>query len=250
MSPSEGSPSADSDHPGGHSEKPIGRVMSRREALQLFTASPFLLGVAGCTSDDASADEPITGSCVARPELTEGPFYVDTDLLRTDIREDRKGTRLELSLSVSRVEGYSCVPLEDAVVDVWQADANGNYSGVGANEGETFLRGIQKTDEEGKASFTTIYPGWYPGCTPHIHYKVRTPAEGSSAYEFTSQLFFEDTLSREIYTSVPPYAERGIHDTANSDDWIYRNGGPKTLLAVSEAEDGLKASFDIALKAG
>ena len=232
-------------------DTPVGQVITRREALRLFTA-PLLLGLAGCSAEDSSAadDEPITGSCVVRPEMTEGPFYVDTDLVRPDIRAGKDGARLDLTFNVSRVVGGdTCEPLENALVDVWHADAGGVYSGVGAASDARFLRGIQPTDADGNASFTTIYPGWYRGRTPHIHFKVRAPAEASSAYEFTSQLFFDDDLSRQVYQQAP-YADRGAHDTTNGEDGIYGRGGSRMLLAVSETEDGYAATFSIALYVG
>jgi protocatechuate 3,4-dioxygenase beta subunit len=50
----------------------------------------------------------------------------------------------------------------------------------------------QHTDANGKATITTIYPGWYQGRAVHIHFKIRTDAAAASGLEFTSQLFFDD----------------------------------------------------------
>jgi len=228
-------------------DTPVGQVITRRQALQLFTA-PFLLGLAGCAPGDSAADDtPITGSCVVRPELTEGPFYVDTDLVRPDIRAGKAGVPLDLTFNVSRVVGGdTCEAIEGALVDVWHTDAGGVYSGVGRASGERFLRGIQPTDADGSASFTTIYPGWYRGRTPHIHFKVRAPEGASEAYTFTSQLFFDDDLSRQVYQQ-PPYADRGAQDTTNGEDGIYGRGGSRMLLAASETGAGYAATFNVAL---
>jgi len=228
-----------------HHDAPIGRILTRRQALALFT-SPLLLGLAGCT-DSRATDGPLTGSCVVRPQLTAGPFYLDTDLVRADIREGKPGVPLALSFAVSRVVENECVPLENAVVDIWHADASGNYSGVGRLADERFLRGVQTTDASGQAAFTTIYPGWYRGRTPHIHFKVRSSADSVAAYAFTSQLFFDDELSRTVYTSVDPYTDRGVMDVTNVRDGIYRRGGSDLLLNVAETDEGYAASFDIAL---
>ena len=234
----------DHPHPLGHGD--VGSVLTRREALGLFT-TPFLLAFAGCEETTAGEDEPLSGSCVVRPELTEGPFYVDAELLRSDIREDRAGVPLALAFSVSRVVGSACELLPGAIVDVWHADASGAYSGVGSQSGTRFLRGSQQTGADGAARFTTIYPGWYAGRTPHIHFKVRSSAPSASAYEFTSQLFFDDALSREIYTSAAPYTTRGVQDRSNASDGIYRRGGARMLLDVSETDGAYTAAFDIAL---
>ena len=108
-------------------------------------------------------------TCVVRPEQTEGPYFVDTQLNRSDIRSDpadgsvRAGALLSLAFLVTRI-GDTCVPLPGAVVDVWHCDADGVYSGVsddnfGSTAGQQFLRGYQVTDGSGAAAFTTIYPG-------------------------------------------------------------------------------------------
>lgn len=231
-------------------DQPVGQWLTRRQVLGLFTA-PILLGFAGCDSTtDGTTDEPITGSCVARPELTEGPYYVDENLNRSDLRADsatgavREGALLALTFNVSRIAGNACSVLENALVDVWHCDAQGNYSDVGSFSGQDFLRGYQITDANGTASFTTIYPGWYRGRAVHIHFKVRSSAASGSAYEFTSQLFFDDDLSREVFSTA---SYEGTQDTFNAEDGIYGQGGAQTLLAVTETDEGYAATFNIAL---
>src|SRR2546423_293933 len=110
-------------------------------------------------------------TCVLTPELTEGPYYIAGEKVRRDIREGHPGTLLTLDLRVLNVA--TCSPIKGAAVDIWHADAAGNYSGFGAgSSSRTFLRGIRKTDANGLAAFTTIYPGWYSGRAVHIHVKV------------------------------------------------------------------------------
>jgi protocatechuate 3,4-dioxygenase beta subunit len=134
-------------------------------------------------------------------------------------------------------------------VDVWHCDATGLYSDVEANGtvGQEFLRGYQVTDANGVARFTTIYPGWYQGRAVHIHFKVRSAASASSAYEFTSQLFFDDDLTDQVHAEEP-YASKGQRDMLNSEDGIYNQGGSQLVLAVTETSDGYAATFDIALE--
>jgi protocatechuate 3,4-dioxygenase beta subunit len=235
-------------HPEDHPHEDLGHVLTRRQALGLFT-TPFLLAFAGCHGRaEVPDDAPLSGSCVVRPELTEGPFYLDADLLRSDIREDRAGVPLALTFTVSRVVDGACEVLPGALVDVWHADASGDYSGVGPARGATYLRGSQQTGADGAATFLTVYPGWYPGRAPHVHFKVRSSTSAQRAYEFTSQLFFDDALSEEVYTSATPYRERGAHDRPNARDGIYRRGGSQMLLALTErTAGGYQAAFDVAL---
>jgi protocatechuate 3,4-dioxygenase beta subunit len=170
--------------------------------------------------------------CVLTPELTEGPYYIDGEKLRRDIREGHPGTLLTLRLTV--LNASTCKPIKGASVDIWHADAAGNYSGFGAGAGSrTFLRGIQKTDRHGLAVFTTIYPGWYQGRAVHIHIKVHV---GGSVVH-TGQLFFSDALTQTVYKAAP-YAARGNPDVPNGSDSIYVNGGKRSLVAVKKSGAG------------
>lgn len=183
-------------------------------------------------SESASAQE--STACVLTPEKTEGPYFVDERLDRSDIRSnsDGSGTRygvpLELQINVVRVD-EDCAPAEGVVVDIWHADSDGAYSDVSQNgtAGEDFLRGLQVTDDDGAVRFTTVYPGWYSGRTIHIHFKVRTFEDDGQTYEFTSQLFFSDATNADV-VATDAYDDRGSQDTTNGEDSIY--GGDTELL--------------------
>ena len=174
--------------------------------------------------------------CMVAPELTEGPFYIDPELVRSDITEGRPGAPMELALQVVTAD---CAPVEGARVDVWHCDALGNYSGfarqggdaVVDTAGETFLRGTQFTGADGVARFRTIYPGWYQGRTTHFHYKVFLDARTA----LTSQIFLPDALSQQLYETVAPYADRsGRQTTFNDNDAIARRAGRGAVAAVRE----------------
>lgn len=250
-------------------DAPIGRVLTRREALALFGVTAGGAFLAACvpsalTSAGGSTPTPGTNatgtlpSCVVRPELTEGPYFVDERLNRSDIRSDPStgalsaGAPLALAFAASRVSGSSCEPFANALVDVWHCDAAGIYSDVndpsGSTVGKKFLRGYQTTDASGAASFSTIYPGWYSGRAVHIHFKIRTEPDAASGLEFTSQLFFDDQLSDTVYAR-DPYAAKGPHDTPNAGDGIYNQSGGQTLLTVAPQGDGYRATFEIGMVA-
>ena len=237
---------------------PIGRVLTRREALAVLGSTGTLLLLGSMSSAGASPAGRPRYPCVVRPASTAGPYYVDEKLERSDIRSDpsdgtvKQGALLALTLNVSSIAKGACSPLKDAIVDVWQCDAEGVYSdAVDSNfntTGKRFLRGYQVTDKNGVAGFTTIYPGWYPSRTPHIHYKIRSPAAASSPYEFTGQLYFDEALSDRVYAKAP-YAARGKRTVSNISDRIYNSdGGRQTMLTVIPAKEGYAASFDVALE--
>jgi protocatechuate 3,4-dioxygenase beta subunit len=194
--------------------------------------------------------------CVVRPQQTEGPYFVDTQLERSDLRSDpgskvvQPGMPLRVSFQVSRLRADRCDPMRDVQVELWQCNAQGVYSGVRDphfdTTGQRFLRGYQITDGKGIARFLTIYPGWYPGRTVHIHFMIRTGPPDSRREEFTSQLYFDDTLSDNVF-SRPPYAARGPRPVRNSQDGIYRRGGSRLMLPISEQDGELVGVFAIGL---
>jgi protocatechuate 3,4-dioxygenase beta subunit len=130
------------------------------------------------------------------------------------------------------VDVSSCRAIRGAAVDIWHCDAAGAYSGVQGSD-ETFLRGIQRTDARGVAVFRTIYPGWYPGRTPHIHVKV---ALGGNVVH-TGQLYFPEAVTDAVY-SRPPYNRRPGRSTRNAADAIYRNGGRRSTLKLTRNRSG------------
>lgn len=193
-------------------------------------------------------------SCILTPSADEGPYFVDERLLRSDIRADaaggqpQEGVALALTLRIVDAQG-DCPPVPGAHVDIWHCNAYGTYSGEPTEEtvGRTFLRGYQVTDVDGRVHFTTIFPGWYAGRAVHVHLKVRLVREEKVAYDFTTQLFFDETLIDEIYKRSP-YDERGAPDLANGDDYIYRVDGPQlTVPVTAESGGGYRGSILIGL---
>ena len=170
-----------------------------------------------------------TAACWLTPEETEGPFYFDPNLVRQNITEGKTGVPLHLTLNVV---DENCNPLPNVLVDVWHTDKDGLYSGYGNTSGQTFLRGTQLSDAEGKVRFETIYPGWYPGRATHIHFKART----SQATYVTSQFAFPDSVNDAVY-ATESYADRGSNPISNAEDGIFHNATPQYLL-VTVAPDG------------
>jgi protocatechuate 3,4-dioxygenase beta subunit len=190
------------------------------------------------TAESAGPAAVAAGSvaCVLAPEMTEGPYYIANEKLRSDITERKPGTALTLKLGV--VDASSCRAISGALVDIWHCDAGGVYSGFSSLSGQptgkaTFLRGVQRTDARGVATFRTVYPGWYQGRTVHIHVKVHLG--GRVAH--TGQIFFPDSLTDVVYERLP-YSKRPDRNVRNGDDAIFRNGGSRSLLTLRRSGSG------------
>ena len=241
-------------------DRPVGRFLTRREALALLGSSGLALAIGAPLLVSRTSAAASGAGCIVRPEQTEGPFFVDEELDRSDIRSDPAtgvvcpGVPLTLTFVVSRLGSSGCVPLVGAQVDVWHCDRNGHYSDVNDSRldttGKKFLRGYQRTNDAGRASFQTIYPGWYAGRAVHIHFKIRTPAQQAArASEFTSQLYFLDALTDRVHR-LDPYAENRGHRLRNPEDGLYRRGGSQLELAPAPVPPGYAAEFRVALQLG
>src|SRR5262245_52814694 len=206
----------------------------------------------GASSGIVPASAQTNLDCVLSPALTEGPYFVDEKLNRSDIRIDpttgsvRPGTLLTLTFNVYNV-GSTCAPLSGAYVDVWHADASGNYSDVGNPSGQKWLRGYQMTDSNGTVTFKTVYPGWYMGRAVHIHFKIRTYSGSQLLGTFTSQFFFNESVTDAIYTQSP-YSARPNRDTRNTNDGIYLGAGSnvsRVLMTPVPTSDGYAGTLNV-----
>jgi protocatechuate 3,4-dioxygenase beta subunit len=191
-------------------------------------------------SEDALAGDSV--SCVLTPKQTEGPYYIAKEKLRRNITDGRPGTPLTLRLTV--VDAKTCRPIKGAVVDIWHCDASGIYSGFGAGRASrTFMRGIQRTNAQGVATFRTVYPGWYQGRTVHIHVKVHV--RGNVVH--TGQLYFPDRITDAAYRKSP-YTKRPNRDVRNADDMVFRNGGKRSLLTLRRTGAGYVGSVRMGVR--
>jgi protocatechuate 3,4-dioxygenase beta subunit len=213
--------------------------VTRRGSLVGFGG--FVLGLLGWKVADSSAGPFAVASgavsCVLTPEQTEGPYYIGSEKLRRDITEGRPGVPLVLRLRV--VDASTCRPIKGAAVDIWHADALGVYSGFGSGSGNrTFMRGVQKTDASGLARFRSVWPGWYQGRTVHIHVKVHVA--GNVVH--TGQLYFPDAITDKVFRRKP-YSRRAKRTTRNANDFVFAQGGKRSLLGIRKSGGGYVASI-------
>jgi protocatechuate 3,4-dioxygenase beta subunit len=219
--------------------------LTRGSLLKLAGGFGAALGI-GTVKGSWPSGEPALASdavaCILTPEQTEGPYYIANEKVRRNITEGLQGTPLTLRLAV--VDTKTCKPIKGAAVDIWHCDASGTYSGFGAGRSSrTFMRGIQRTNANGVATFKTVYPGWYQGRTVHIHVKVHV--RGNVVH--TGQLYFPDRLTDAVYRKAP-YSSRPNRDVRNADDMVFRNGGRRSLLSLRRNGAGYVGSIRMGVR--
>jgi protocatechuate 3,4-dioxygenase beta subunit len=231
-----------------------GPVVSRRRALGLLGAAGAAL-TGACSGDTPTSPSATTtsttttttgttsgtaGACAVSPTETIGPYPSLSQFVRSDVREDRPGLPLNLTITVVNANS-ACAPVAGASVEIWQCDVAGDYSQYGTARQQTFLRGIQTTNASGQVSFLTVYPGWYQGRATHIH--VEVTANGRSVK--VTQIAFPESVNAEVYrTGV--YATRGLNPTSNASDGIFADSLAQELAAVTgNTSSGYNATFQV-----
>ncbi|WP_460524712.1 intradiol ring-cleavage dioxygenase [Flindersiella endophytica] len=213
------------------------------------TVSPSTTSTPSTSSTELADLFADASTCTLTEETTQGPYYFDADKVRSDIREDREGTRLDLAIKVQDSE--TCKALANAVVEIWHCDAAGLYSGAEAmssgsggpgqgggqsggdlepQDDKRYLRGAQVTNADGIVRFTTIWPGWYRGRTVHIHAMVHFSRERV----LTTQLMFDEKLNSKVF-AAEPYSGHTGRDTFNDGDSIYDDS---MLMKIVDQDEG------------
>ena len=183
-------------------------------------------------------------ACAVTPTETVGPYPSLIDLFRSDIRESKSGTQLDLAITVVNT-ATSCAPLAGVNVEIWQCDATGNYSQYGSERTQTYLRGIQTTDANGQVRFTTVYPGWYQGRATHIHVEVTRNGQSLKV----TQIAFPDSINNDVHGSGV-YASRGSNPTTNTRDMIFADSINSEMASVAGSPaSGYSATFTVGLTA-
>ncbi|MDB5327733.1 MAG: hypothetical protein JWM57_3302 [Phycisphaerales bacterium] len=238
-------------------------VASRRQALR---AGIYAFAGAAITAPKLASA--VVG---ATPQETQGPYWVDEKLDRSDIRSDpstgtvQAGFPLKLNVGVVKLANGKSTAVNGALVDIWHCNAYGNYSdepagsGNANTKGQKWLRGYQVTNANGLVRFTTIYPGWYNGRTVHIHARVRIVSGTTVKTNFTTQFFFDDAFTTALYAKHSPYKSRTGRTTLNKNDNVYNTvtssvgstttnpDGTKLLLRYSADASHVVGNFQIVL---
>ncbi|KAL4926388.1 intradiol ring-cleavage dioxygenase [Aspergillus undulatus] len=221
---------------------------------------------------DTPAEEIFGGntSAILSPTVTDGPYYIWGELMRQNVKEEQFSEGVDLFLEVQYIDVNTCRPIEGAIVDIWNANATGVYSGVVATGNEadwdsTFLRGIQESDQDGIVTFQTIFPGHYDGRAIHTHLLTHIGATvnrnngtlqiGTGSVAHIGQLFWNEVL-RSAVEETSPYNQNTQAITSNADDmWSIEQATdeydpfPEYIYLGNGLEDGLFAWIQIGINA-
>ncbi|MBB3037671.1 intradiol ring-cleavage dioxygenase [Hoyosella altamirensis] len=260
------------------------RLLSRRSLLAILgitSAGAFAAACGGTApragSGEASPTSPASeaglgdpDSCVAVPEETAGPFpgdgsngpnvLVRDGVVRTDIRRSfgdssavADGVAMSLDLTLQDWTA-GCAPLAGAAIYVWQCDRNGDYSlySPGAAS-ENYLRGVGVSDSSGRVTFTSIFPGCYPGRWPHIHFEVFSSLDSASSAGtplLTSQIALPEDVSASVYSVADyPGSDRSFAQLSLPGDMVFRDGWATQMAELSGTPaTGLTARLSIPVR--
>lgn len=248
--------------------------ISRRKTLGTLSAFS-VLGLIGCgggskgnsnaitASSDASISSTArsiasstasstSGSCTIIPTETIGPYPLSTllnssSVLREAINEDKTGIPLTVKLKLVNANNL-CTPVSGYVY-IWHCDKDGNYSGYSPEVGKTYCRGVQYTDTNGVASFTTIYPGWYAGRITHIHFQVFLSSYSSTAKSTAiSQMAFPLDITKTVYNSALYTKGQNTSVTSFAADNVFSDGTTYQMATITgNINDGYTAELEVGI---
>ncbi|CEJ57876.1 hypothetical protein PMG11_06554 [Penicillium brasilianum] len=210
-------------------------------------------------------------SCILTPTVTDGPYYVWGEVIRKNVKEEKYSDGVDIFLEVQYIDINTCRPVQGALVDIWNANATGVYSGISttgnyAADGwdSTYLRGIQQTNRDGVVEFETIFPGHYDDRATHTHLLThlnatilpnKTLEVGTGSVAHIGQLFWNEVL-RSAVEETYPYNTNTQSITSNEDDmWSVLQADssydpfPEYIYLGDSLEDGLFAWIQIGLNA-
>jgi protocatechuate 3,4-dioxygenase beta subunit len=236
---------------------------SRKKFLKniLIGATSVPLIIEACKKDSSSGSGTGgTGNCIVSPEEVEGPYpYVGGELTnplnRADVTAGQTGVLLALAFTVVNTNN-SCAVVGNARIDIWHCNKDGYYSGYNGQNGgslgtqnyggQTWLRGYLLTDASGKATFNTIYPGWYQGRATHIHIEVFV----NNVLKKTTQITFPETISDVVHVSSL-YAAHGTNTQRNANDGIFNNSATdlanETVALTGSVAAGYSGSYTLGI---
>jgi protocatechuate 3,4-dioxygenase beta subunit len=209
------------------------------------------------------------GSCTRIPEETGGPYPADgsngvnaltlSGIVRSDIRSSFGGANgvaagVPLTVTLNLVDAADgCSPAAGCAVYLWHCDRDGNYSLYSsAIQSQSYLRGVQESDDAGQITFQTIFPGCYSGRWPHIHFEVFESLQAATSTTkklATSQLALpEDSCKLAYAVSGYESSVRNLQQSSLASDNVFSDGWTAQTPSVSgDISGGFRATLTVAV---
>ena len=233
----------------------IRTLISRRGVLSLLGLGAGAVALAACSTGTSGSASSSTATATTStgeiPDETAGPYPGDgsngvnvleeSGIVRSDIRSSigggltAEGVPMTFSLTVLDMNNNNA-PFAGTAVYVWHCDAAGGYSMYSDGiEDETYLRGVQVADSEGRVTFTSIYPACYTGRWPHIHFEVYPDVDSISDAAnaiSTSQAALPEDTSGAVY-ALAGYegSTANLAQVTLDDDNVFGDDGGALQLA-------------------
>ncbi|MGH8447606.1 MAG: intradiol ring-cleavage dioxygenase [Solimonas sp.] len=217
------------------------------------------------SSDGSSSDSSDSGSCLADPEETAGPYPADgsnstngsvvnvlseSGIVRSNIRTsfgssttDAGGVTLQLTLTLVDVSG-GCTPLSGYAIYLWHCNHDGEYSLYSSDvRDENYLRGVQVTDANGQVTFLTYFPACYDGRWPHMHIEIYTSESEATSYASkvaTTQLCMPEDTCDEVYNGSSLYSDSvaNLAKVSISSDGVFGDNSSEEITLQTPAFSG------------
>ncbi len=225
-------------------------------------------GSSGGTTSSPSVTTALADCGVEIPQETAGPYpgdgsngpnvLVESGIVRQDLTTSFGSATgsvegIPLTVTMTLLDGADgCRPLQGAAVYAWHCDADGNYSLYSRGfESENWLRGVQEADANGQVTFTTVFPGAYPGRYPHIHFEVfRSLSDTSAAGQVVavSQIALTAASCEAVYaTAGYESSRRNFPGTPIDRDNVFGDdGGVHQLATMAGSVDaGYSAALNV-----
>jgi protocatechuate 3,4-dioxygenase beta subunit len=240
------------------------KLISRRRALAVLAGSVASGALAACgssRSDPSTASTTSTttsGATAEIPDETAGPYpgdgsngpnvLTESGIVRSDITTSfgdasalAKGVPTAVEMTLLDVAAGG-TPLAGAAVYLWHCNIDGQYSMYDQDvAAENYLRGVQKSDSDGKVRFASIFPAAYAGRWPHIHFEVYESLEaatsGGSKLK-TSQIALPKATCDAVYATEG--YERSVQNLAQTSletDNVFSDGHASQLATASGTVD-------------
>lgn len=215
------------------------RKVFLKHSLGFLGAAVALPSLLKANTDESTSTP--NGDCTVSPSETAGPFPTITpsSWIRDSIVDGRTGVPFTITINIMN-KNANCTALQNAIVDIWHCDKDGNYSEYGGSGMQStnytsvhFLRGRQVTNTEGQVNFTSVFPGWYTGRATHIHVHIYNAA-GTSL--LITQISFPEGTNSAVATvnasTASGYTKGMSGYTYNASDNVFSDDSAGAELAT------------------